>query len=69
VLKGRHYKFHLAGADGREQEALWWGAAENGSATPRAGQGIELAYTVETNTWRGETRLQLIVKDMKSREP
>jgi single-stranded-DNA-specific exonuclease len=65
VLKGRHFKFHLAGADGREQEALWWGAAENGSATPRAGQGIELAYTVETNTWRGATRLQLIVKDMK----
>jgi single-stranded-DNA-specific exonuclease len=65
VLKGRHFKFHLAGAGGRELEALWWGAAENGSATPRAGQGIELAYTVETNTWRGETRLQLIVKDVK----
>jgi single-stranded-DNA-specific exonuclease len=69
VLKGRHFKFHLAGADGREQEALWWGAAENETATPRAGQGIELAYTVETNTWRGATRLQLIVKDMRSREP
>jgi single-stranded-DNA-specific exonuclease len=69
VLKGRHFKFHLAGADGREQEALWWGAAENAAATPRAGQGIELAYTVETNTWRGETRLQLIVKDMRTREP
>jgi single-stranded-DNA-specific exonuclease len=65
VLKGRHFKFHLAGADGREHEALWWGAAENETATPRAGQGIELAYTVETNTWRGETRLQLIVKDLK----
>lgn len=66
VLKGRHFKFHLAGADGREQEALWWGAAENETATPRAGQGIELAYTVETNTWRGATRLQLIVKDMRA---
>jgi single-stranded-DNA-specific exonuclease len=68
VLKGRHFKFHLVGADGRTHEALWWGAAETETATPRVGQGIELAYTVETNTWREETRLQLIVKDMKSRD-
>jgi single-stranded-DNA-specific exonuclease len=65
VLKGRHFKFHLAGTDGREHVALWWGAAETETATPRVGQGIELAYTVETDTWRDETRLQLIVKDMK----
>jgi single-stranded-DNA-specific exonuclease len=65
VLKGRHFKFHLAGADGRTHEALWWGAAETETATPRVGQGIELAYTIETNTWREETRLQLIVKDMR----
>jgi single-stranded-DNA-specific exonuclease len=65
VLKGRHFKFHLAGADGRTHEALWWGAAETETATPRVGQGIELAYRVETNTWRDETRLQLIVEDMK----
>jgi single-stranded-DNA-specific exonuclease len=68
VLKGRHFKFHLAGADGCTHEALWWGAAETETATPRVGQSIELAYTVETNTWREETRLQLIVKDMKSRD-
>ncbi|MDT7603107.1 MAG: single-stranded-DNA-specific exonuclease [Acidobacteriota bacterium] len=65
VLKGRHFKFHLAGADSRTHEALWWGAAETETATPRVGESIELAYTVETNTWRDETRLQLIVKDMK----
>jgi hypothetical protein len=34
-------------------------------ATPRAGQSIELAYRLEPDTWRGETRLQLIVEDMK----
>jgi single-stranded-DNA-specific exonuclease len=68
VIKGRHFKFYLADADGSTHEALWWGAAENATATPRAGQGIELAYTVETNTWRDETRLQLIVKDMRARE-
>jgi single-stranded-DNA-specific exonuclease len=67
VLKGRHFKFHLAGADGRVHDALWWGAAESDTATPRVGQSIELAYRLETNTWRDETRLQLIVEDMKER--
>jgi single-stranded-DNA-specific exonuclease len=65
VIKGRHFKFHLAGADSRTHEALWWGAAETETATPRVGQSIELAYRVETNTWRDETSLQLIVEDMK----
>jgi hypothetical protein len=27
---------------------------------------IELAYTVEPNTWQGETRLQLCVKDVRA---
>jgi single-stranded-DNA-specific exonuclease len=65
VLKGRHLKFQLAGRDGRTHTALWWNSAETLSATPRAGQRIELAYRLETDTWRGETRLQLIVEDMK----
>jgi single-stranded-DNA-specific exonuclease len=65
VLKGRHLKFQLAGADGRGHTALWWNSAETLAATPRAGQRIELAYRLETDTWRDETRLQLIVEDMK----
>ncbi|HEY9286080.1 MAG TPA: DHHA1 domain-containing protein, partial [Pyrinomonadaceae bacterium] len=65
VLKGRHLKFQLAGGDGRAHTALWWNSVDNVAATPRAGQRIELAYRLETDTWRGETRLQLIVEDMK----
>ena len=34
-------------------------------ATPRSGDRIELAYTLESNTWRDETRLQLCVEDMR----
>ncbi|MCA1816754.1 MAG: single-stranded-DNA-specific exonuclease RecJ [Acidobacteria bacterium] len=68
VIKERHFKFRLAGSDGREHEALWWGAAENRTATPRVGQGIELAYRLETNTWREETNLQLIVEDVRASE-
>ena len=65
VLKEKHLKFRLADAGGRCFEALWWHAAEEAAATPRAGQSIELAYSLETNTWRGETRLQLNVEDMR----
>jgi single-stranded-DNA-specific exonuclease len=66
VLKERHLKFEVAaGEDARPVEVLWWGGAEEAAATPRAGDRIELAYAVETNTWRGEKRLQLIVEDMR----
>jgi single-stranded-DNA-specific exonuclease len=66
VLKERHLKFEVAaGRDARPVEVLWWGGAEEAAATPRAGDRIELAYAVETNIWRGEKRLQLIVEDMR----
>jgi len=69
VLKERHLKFELAASEnGRSIEALWWGGAEEASATPRTGDRIELAYAVETNIWRGEKRLQLIVEDIKISE-
>lgn len=65
VIKERHLKFHLAGADGRTHEALWWSGIETNTATPPPGSRIELAYTLETNTWRNETHLQLVIEDMK----
>ncbi|MGH9941402.1 MAG: single-stranded-DNA-specific exonuclease RecJ [Pyrinomonadaceae bacterium] len=65
VLKERHLKLIVAGTDNRPLEALWWGGAERSTATPRVGQSIELAYGVEANTWRDETKVQLIVEDMK----
>jgi single-stranded-DNA-specific exonuclease len=68
VMKERHLKFNVRGEDGRTHEAVWWGGAENQTATPRAGRRIELAYTVEANHWKGSTRLQLVVQDMKGGE-
>ncbi|HEX8633649.1 MAG TPA: single-stranded-DNA-specific exonuclease RecJ [Pyrinomonadaceae bacterium] len=66
VLKERHLKFEVAaGREARPIEVLWWGGAEEAAATPRTGDRIELAYAVETNIWRGEKRLQLIVEDMR----
>jgi single-stranded-DNA-specific exonuclease len=65
VLKERHLKFNVNTAGGRVHEAVWWGGVEKCTATPRPGQRIELAYTVEANTWNGNRRLQLSVKDLK----
>nr|MBA3321326.1 single-stranded-DNA-specific exonuclease RecJ [Pyrinomonadaceae bacterium] len=65
VLKERHLKLFVAGADNKPFDALWWGGAERATATPRAGDRIELAHAVETNTWRDETRVQLIVQDIR----
>jgi single-stranded-DNA-specific exonuclease len=69
VLKERHLKFEVAAGDNsRPLEALWWGGAETAAATPRAGDRIELAYAIETNIWREEKRLQLIVQEMRISE-
>jgi single-stranded-DNA-specific exonuclease len=64
VLKERHLKFGVA-AGGRVQDCIWWGGAERATATPRPGASIELAYSVEANCWNGNTRLQLVVEDLK----
>jgi single-stranded-DNA-specific exonuclease len=64
VLKERHLKFGVM-AGGRVQDCIWWGGAERATATPRPGARIELAYSVEANCWNGNTRLQLVVEDLK----
>jgi single-stranded-DNA-specific exonuclease len=65
VVKERHLKFNSVASDGRVHDCIWWGGAEKVSATPRPGQSIELAYSVEANCWQGRTRLQLVVEDLK----
>ncbi len=67
VMKEKHLKLRVAGEDGRPLEAVWWDGVERlDGQTLRAGTRIEVAYTVEPNTWQGITRLQLNVQDMKT---
>ncbi|MDT5261305.1 MAG: single-stranded-DNA-specific exonuclease, partial [Acidobacteriota bacterium] len=65
VLKERHLKFGVVTPNGRVHDAIWWSGAERATATPRPGASIELAYSVEANCWNGNTRLQLVVEDLK----
>ena len=67
VMKERHLKLRVAGPNNRPHEAVWWGGVEElAGQTLHAGACIELAYTLETNTWQGETRLQLCVQDIRT---
>jgi len=65
VMKERHLKFNVNTADGRVHECIWWNGTERVTTTPRPGERIELAYSVEANCWNGRTRLQLVVEDLK----
>ncbi|HUQ34032.1 MAG TPA: single-stranded-DNA-specific exonuclease RecJ [Pyrinomonadaceae bacterium] len=66
IMKEKHLKLRVAGTQNRSLEAVWWsGVEELDGRTLSVGQHIQLAYTIEPNTWRGETRLQLCVKDLK----
>jgi single-stranded-DNA-specific exonuclease len=69
VMKERHLKLRVAGEDSRQLEAVWWDGVEKlDGRTLSTGTRIELAHTVEPNTWQGVTRLQLVVQDMKISE-
>jgi single-stranded-DNA-specific exonuclease len=61
LIGQRHLKLSVAGPKGRPLEAIWWGGAEEIS---RLRNGIEMAYTIETSNWTGETFLQLSVQDV-----
>lgn len=69
IMKEKHLKLKLADQGGRVFEAVWWdGVDKSKEQTLRTGESIELAYTPEANTWQGNTRLQLVVEDLRTQE-
>ena len=69
VMKDRHLKLFVRGFDGKSLETVWWDGVEKlDGQTLRAASSVDMAYTIETNTWQGETRLQLNVQDLKCRK-
>ncbi|MEZ5425702.1 MAG: single-stranded-DNA-specific exonuclease RecJ [Pyrinomonadaceae bacterium] len=66
IMKEKHLKLRLRDEKGKQLEAVWWdGVDKSKGRTLKAGKRIEMAYTPESNTWNGNTRLQLNVKDIK----
>jgi single-stranded-DNA-specific exonuclease len=67
VIKERHLKLRVVCADNRTHDAIWWnGVEETEGRTLKPHDRIEMAYTVEPNTWQGVTRLQLCVQDVRA---
>ena len=64
LIGQRHLKLCVAGPEGRPLETIWWNGAEQTTAIR---SGIDMAYTIETSNWSGETFLQLSVSDMRPR--
>lgn len=67
VMKEKHLKLNLYDDLGRRFEAVWWNGVEKSRGqTLKPGLSIEIAYTPELNSWQGNTRLQLVIADLKT---
>ena len=67
VMKEKHLKLKFVGDGNKQLEAVWWDGVERSKGqTLKPGSRIELAYVAETNTWQGNTRLQLVVEDLRA---
>ncbi len=62
LIGERHLKMCVAGPKRRPLETIWWNAGEQINALKN---GIDMAYTIETSNWTGETFLQLSVQDVR----
>ena len=65
VMKGEHLKLRLAGPEGRPLETVWWHCVAGLERLPAVNDTVDVAYTIETNTWNNEVRLQLSVEDLR----
>jgi single-stranded-DNA-specific exonuclease len=66
IMKEKHLKLQLGSSDGKRFEAVWWDGVERSvDVELTEGSVFELAHTLESNTWQGNTRLQLVVKDIR----
>jgi single-stranded-DNA-specific exonuclease len=67
VMKDKHLKFKLVAERGKQFEAVWWDGVERSKGqTLKPNSRIELAYVAEANSWQGNTRLQLVVEDLRA---
>ncbi|MCC6824328.1 MAG: single-stranded-DNA-specific exonuclease RecJ [Acidobacteria bacterium] len=67
VMKDKHLKLRLQSREGLRFEAVWWDGVERSQGqTLSPDVGIEIAYTLEANSFQGKRRLQLVVEDLRA---
>jgi hypothetical protein len=64
TLKERHLKMTFS-QEGRRFRAIAWRAAERADLLTRNRAGVNLAFSLEKNEFKGETYLELNVADFK----
>ena len=64
ILKERHLKMSVK-QDGRVLRAIQWNAAEREGTLLAQKGGVEIAYTVEENEFRGERYVELRLEDFR----
>lgn len=66
---GQHLRFMLRDdATGLTFNAIGFRMGGNGAYRPASGELVDAAFQLEANTWRGETRLQLRLEDLRPAE-
>lgn len=63
LIAERHLKMCVRGPNGRPLETIWWNGAERATELKN---GADVAYTIESTKWNGETFLQLSVQDVRA---
>lgn len=70
IMKERHLKLRMSDADGRTFEAVWWDGVEKAAHLDlRKDQVFSVAFTPDANHWNGQTRLQLVIDDLRLDNP
>ena len=67
LVKDRHLKMALR-QDGRVMRGIAWRGADREAFVSQYRAGIDLAYSLEQDTWNGERYLQLSVADFRAPE-
>jgi single-stranded-DNA-specific exonuclease len=63
LIGERHVKMSVAGPNRRPLETIWWQGAD---FIEDLRTGVDVAYTIETSNWSGETFVQLVIQDAKT---
>jgi single-stranded-DNA-specific exonuclease len=66
-IKERHLKLRVR-QDGRIFSAMAWRSAERAAFFQQHRHALRLAYSLDRQTWQGETTLELTVADLRSTE-
>ncbi|NNE67299.1 MAG: single-stranded-DNA-specific exonuclease RecJ [Pyrinomonadaceae bacterium] len=66
IMKEKHLKLQLEGPDRNRLEAVWWDGVEKSEGLDlTVGNSYEVAHKLEANTWQGNTRLQMVISDIR----